>query len=64
MDKFAQVDPAQAKPVPEALYKLFNDPSKVEMQPLPCEISDVGLKAVHFEAGRGRCRTFTRRGSA
>jgi quercetin dioxygenase-like cupin family protein len=51
MDKFAKVDAAQAKPVPEALHKLFNDPSKVKVQPLPCEIPDVGSKAVHFEAG-------------
>ena len=51
MDSFATTDPAAGKPVPDTLTALFEDASKVRVQSLPCEIPDVGSKAVHFEAG-------------
>ncbi len=51
MDSFATADPEQGGPVPDKLTALFNDASKVRVQTLPCEIPDVGTKAVHFQAG-------------
>ena len=51
MDSFATADAAAGKPVPDKLTALFEDASKVRVQPLPCELPDVGSKAVHFEAG-------------
>ena len=51
MDSFATADPAQGGPVPDRLTALFEDAGKVRVQSLPCELPDVGSKAVHFEAG-------------
>ena len=51
MDSFATADPEQGGPVPDKLTALFNDASKVRVQTLPCEIPDVGSKAVHFQPG-------------
>ena len=51
MDSFATADAAAGKPVPDALTALFEDAGKVRVQALPCELPDVGSKAVHFEAG-------------
>ena len=51
MDSFATADATAGKPVPDALTALFEDAGKVRVQPLPCELPDVGSKAVHFEAG-------------
>lgn len=51
MDTFAASDASQGKPVPDKLTALFNDATKVKVQALPCELPDVGSKAVHFSAG-------------
>ena len=51
MDSFATADAAAGKPVPDQLTALFEDATKVRVQTLPCELPDVGSKAVHFEAG-------------
>ena len=51
MDSFASADAAAGKPVPDTLTALFEDAGKVRVQTLPCELPDVGSKAVHFEAG-------------
>ena len=51
MDEFATVDPTKGAAVPDALRALFNDPDKVRVQKLPCEIPGLASKAVHFAAG-------------
>ncbi len=51
MDSFATADPAQGQDVPDKLTALFEDAAKVKVQPLPCELADVGSKAVHVLAG-------------
>jgi mannose-6-phosphate isomerase-like protein (cupin superfamily) len=50
MDKFGGTRVA-GEPVPDVLRSLFNDPEKVRVQQLPCELPGLASLAVHFGAG-------------
>ncbi len=51
MDEFATPDANLGAAVPEALQALFEDPSGVRVQKLPCLLPGLTSKAVHFAAG-------------